>query len=60
VEKWNGTSWVIVTSPSPSGSFWSVLNGVSCSSRTACIAVGYSLDGSNNQSMLAEAWNGVQ
>ena len=51
---------MIVTSPYPSGSFWSVLNGVSCSSRTACVAVGYSLDLSNNQSLLAEGWNGVQ
>ena len=40
VEQWNGINWALVTSPSPSGSSWSQLNGISCSSRTACVAVG--------------------
>jgi hypothetical protein len=60
VEQWNGVSWALVTSPIPSGSSWSQLNGVSCSSRTACVAVGYALDSSGNEFMLAEGWDGGQ
>ena len=60
VEQWNGTSWAVVPSPTPSGFAWSVLNSVSCSSRTSCIAVGYSQPSSGgSQFMLAEGWNGV-
>jgi hypothetical protein len=59
-EEWNGVSWVVVASASPPGSTWSVLNGVSCSSRIACIAVGYSVDSSGNQFILAEGWDGRQ
>jgi hypothetical protein len=60
VEQWNGSSWVVVPSPTPSGFAWSVLDGVSCSSRTSCIAVGYWLPSSGtNSTMLAEGWNGV-
>jgi hypothetical protein len=52
-EQWNGTKWTIQTTPSPSqgGGF---LNGVSCTSGSACIAVGNS-----NAGNLAEQWNGA-
>jgi hypothetical protein len=38
VERWNGVRWSI--QPNPAGSRPSVLNGVSCTSATACTAVG--------------------
>jgi len=60
VEQWNGVSWAVVPSPTPTGFDWSVLDGVSCSSRTSCIAVGYSQPQSGNEFMLAEGWNGVE
>ena len=50
VERWNGSSWSIQQTPSPVGSS---LTGVSCTSRTACIAVG-----SDNGGLLAERWDG--
>jgi hypothetical protein len=57
-EKWNGTSWSIMPTPNPSGALTSFLLGVSCTSATACTAVGY-YDNSTSQSpSLAEAWNG--
>jgi hypothetical protein len=40
IESWDGTSWTVVPSPNPvpGGDY---LNGVSCASATACMAVGY-------------------
>jgi hypothetical protein len=40
VERWNGSAWVIVASPNPTGSTASYLNDVSCVTATACTAVG--------------------
>src|ERR1039457_347136 len=40
-ERWNGTSWKTQTTPNPSDAGYSQLNGVSCTSATACAAVGY-------------------
>jgi hypothetical protein len=51
-ERWDGTTWTIQTTPSPSGS-GSVLNGVSCTSATACTAVG-----SSNGLPFVERWDG--
>jgi hypothetical protein len=53
-EQWNGTTWTLKTVPAPSGSTTAQLNGVSCTSSTACEAVG-----SDNTSSWAEAWNGT-
>ena len=52
-ERWNGTSWSLQVTPSPAhgGAF---LNGVACTSATACTAVG-----SSNAGTLAERWNGT-
>src|SRR5262249_49700269 len=52
-ERWNGTSWAVQSVPNPSGAQSSFLSGVSCTSSTACIAVGSSTLGT-----LAEQWNG--
>ena len=52
-ERWNGSGWLIQPTPNPS-TFDNVLDGVSCSSATACTAVG-----SGVNAPLAERWNGA-
>jgi hypothetical protein len=39
-ERWNGRRWARGTAPAPHGASLSVLDGVSCSSRDSCTAVG--------------------
>ncbi len=58
VERWNGTSWAIVSSPNPTGATNSYLLGVSCTSTTNCFAVGYFYNGSSYFT-LVERWNGT-
>jgi hypothetical protein len=58
-EVWNGTSWTVQTTSNPSGTSDSRLNAVSCSSATACTAVGYYDNSSDLDEMLAEVWNGI-
>jgi hypothetical protein len=54
IETWNGTSWQLAT-PADNGSPTNaVLNGVSCTSTTACVAVGGLGNGS-----FAQQWNGA-
>jgi hypothetical protein len=55
-EAWNGSSWTIQGTPNPSGTTNTQLSGVSCTSASACVAVGYYL--SPSYTMLAEIWNG--
>jgi hypothetical protein len=52
-EVWNGKSWAIKPTPNPKGATDSVLTAVSCTSSTACTAVGDS-----NEVALAERYNG--
>jgi hypothetical protein len=56
-ERWNGTSWTIQATPSPSGR--DILFGVSCTSATACTAVGTSQNALGLEVTLAESWNGT-
>ena len=59
-ESWNGTSWTTTTpSAAPSKVASSSLQAVSCTSATACMAVGFWDDGSGAQHILAESWNGT-
>jgi len=58
VERWNGTSWSVQTTPQPAG-IWTWFMGVSCPSTTACIAVGVHLDNQRNGLTLAMRWNGT-
>ncbi len=56
-EQWNGTAWTTTAVPSPTDGG---LNSVSCTSATACIAIGGG--GSTIESgpaMVAEHWNGT-
>ncbi len=60
-ERWNGTSWAVQETPSPTGAKDSLLGGVSCAplSSTACMAVGYFISRSGEDVQLAENWNGT-
>ena len=57
-ERWDGTSWTIQTTPNPSGATASSLSAVSCTSASACTAVGASQSASG-QAPLAERWDGT-
>ena len=57
IESWNGSTWSISGSPN-TNLIGNVLSGVSCTSSTACTAVGYSYDGSGDDLTLTETWNG--
>lgn len=55
-EAWDGSSWTILSSPSPSTT--SGLNAASCVSAASCMAVGSFFNSSNDYQTLAESWNG--
>jgi hypothetical protein len=57
-EAWNGKKWTVEPTSNPTGSKDSYLSGVSCTSATACRAVGYSENSAHTALTLAEAWNG--
>ncbi|HZZ96333.1 MAG TPA: hypothetical protein VFE19_04940 [Jatrophihabitantaceae bacterium] len=57
-QSWDGTSWQIrgtVNSAKPIN----VLSGVSCTTPTACTAVGYTANSAGHQQPLSERWNGA-
>jgi len=56
--RWDGSSWSMVRIAKPAGSIESVLESVSCTSQTACTAVGSSADRSGVWFTLVERWNG--
>jgi hypothetical protein len=58
IERWDGSSWTIQSTPSPSGATWTSLSSVSCTSATACTAVGAFNSDSVPRSPLALRWNG--
>jgi hypothetical protein len=61
-EAWNGTSWSVQTTPNPSEATSSYLNGVSCTSSSACVAVGeyqHHTGMSSTTYAFAEVWNGT-
>jgi hypothetical protein len=55
VEAWDGTSWSVVPSPTPSGG--GVLLGASCPAPTRCFAVG--VETGSPPTPLVEAWDGT-
>jgi hypothetical protein len=59
-ESWNGTTWSIQSTPNPTGGSKNLLQGVSCSSSTACTAVGQYVNSSGTYVTLAERWNGTE
>jgi len=63
VERWNGTTWSIVASPTPTGRKGAELQAVSCTSTTFCMAVGQTVDSSAispPSRTFAERWNGTK
>jgi hypothetical protein len=59
--RWNGTGWTVQNMANPTGSSSVSLSGVSCTSATACTAVGYYPVGLGTGSYLtlAERWDGT-
>ena len=58
-EQWNGTEWIVKSTPNPAGAKSSWLEDVSCTSSTACTAVGRYINSSGIEVTLAERWNGT-
>src|SRR5205807_796312 len=59
-ESWNGSSWSIQPTPDQPGTAESILSRVSCTSPSACTAVGYfHLPGALGRSTSADSWNGT-
>jgi hypothetical protein len=58
-ERWNGTSWTVLSVPDPATSINTQLNAVSCSAADTCMAVGAWTTGGDNGYTLAELWNGT-
>jgi hypothetical protein len=59
-ERWNGTAWAVQATRNPGGTNDSELSGVSCTSATACTAVGFYYNlATGGQVALAERWNGT-
>ena len=59
-EQWNGHSWRVLPMPSPPGVAVSNLLGVSCTSGSACTAVGVANPTGSGAKTLAERWNGTK
>ncbi len=57
-ERWNGTAWAILPTPTPEGAAYVQLVGASCGSPVWCTAVGFFTDLPGINVMLAERWNG--
>ena len=58
-ESWNGTAWKILPNPKTPGIEASV-NSISCSSASACTAVGSYLASGGVTGALVERWNGTR
>lgn len=59
LERWNGSKWSIQPTAEPFGSNQQVtLDGISCTSLTACTVVGLAF--ANIATAVAERWNGTQ
>lgn len=59
IGRWNGKKWTMQSPGSPWGALQTQLIGVSCPARSACVAVGHSIDASGNQLPLIEHWTGA-
>ena len=60
IERWNGATWSIVSSPNTAAPANNVLSGVTCASATDCWAVGYYNDDAGGADQtLTERWDGI-
>jgi len=60
IERWNGDTWSTQSVASKTGGPVGLLRGISCSSPTACIAVGDSVNTHSVGTPLAAQWNGTR
>lgn len=61
-ERWNGSSWVVVSSPTPPDASGAILSSVSCLGATECWASGSINQGATTNfqpEALIESWNGT-
>jgi hypothetical protein len=58
VERWNGTTWSVVPSPTPTGAAALELIDVSCGGPQRCNALGIIYSDDDSQLAFAEHWNG--
>lgn len=58
-ERWNGTGWRVLPTPSPRLDGGDLLSHVACVSVTDCVGVGVENGGTKDARPLAEHWNGV-
>lgn len=58
-ERWDGTTWAVQSTPNPSDATASYLNGASCTSASACTAVGWYQTSPGVYETLAERWDGT-
>jgi hypothetical protein len=59
VEHWNGISWSLQRAPRPRGAVNSELDGVSCASASACMAVGMFGNRAGDTFALIDRWTGA-
>jgi len=61
IERWNGSTWSIVSSPDTNATLDNYLSDVSCTSSSVCTAVGYHFNGSADQTLVerskGSAWS---
>jgi hypothetical protein len=60
VERWNGATWVIQSTPSAPAKDVYELRGVVCMSSSSCMAVGANVTGVLESATLSESWNGAE
>jgi hypothetical protein len=58
VERWNGTSFTLVSSPLGGSGNYPELRAISCAAPTACQAVGSRGSGEDEARVLTQGWNG--
>jgi hypothetical protein len=56
---WNGATWSAMTTPNPAVHNGTVLAGISCTSGSACTAVGSTLDSRSETQPIAMRWDGA-
>jgi hypothetical protein len=59
IERWDGTSWAIVSSPNTSTTQNNLLYGMTCESASDCWAAGYYYNNNNIPQTLTEHWDGA-
>jgi len=58
-EEWDGMSWTTLTTPHPAGAVQTYLNGLSCTSLSACTITGEQHSACGVVHTVAERWDGM-